>query len=164
MVRRSVQRLREVAATPASEVSPVTADYAASCALLLDAIVAVRGDAPDAPVRLARADSMMRTGPVHPVGEIGNALVARLWERHGAVDRALAAIRRRPYFFGRAANLGASLREEGRLAQRAGRDEEALAAYRHYLALRTEAEPEFAREIEGIRAEVQRLERKSAGN
>ncbi|HEX6631985.1 MAG TPA: hypothetical protein VF048_12880, partial [Gemmatimonadaceae bacterium] len=163
-LRRSVHRLRTTATLGPGAVSPAMAEYANGCALLLEATAAVRGNAPDAALRLARADSVLRRGPANPLSEFGNPVLARLWERQGDVGRALAAIRRRPYFLGRAANLAASLREEGRLAQRAGRDDEAIAAWRHYLALRAQPEPAFAREVEGVRAELARLEQRAAGS
>ena len=158
-LRGAVNRL----GTMGQEIVPGSA-FAAACGLLLDATLAVRTAAPDAKARVARADSMMKTGPANPVAEFGNPVVARLWEGVGDQPHALAAIRRRGWFLGRKFHLGTSLREEGRLAAATGDTEGAIQAYRHYLALRAEnAEPELRAEVEGVRDALKRLERQSAG-
>ena len=50
------------------------------------------------------------------------------------------------------------LREEGRLAAKLGDREAAIRAYRHYLMLRSDPEPEIRPEVERVRAELARLE------
>jgi hypothetical protein len=49
------------------------------------------------------------------------------------------------------------LREEGRLAALTGDTVGAVRAYRHYLALRTNPEPEVKSEVDSVRAELARL-------
>ena len=137
--------------------------YSADCALLLEAAHAVATRAPDARARVLRADSMMQTGPANPVQEFGNTVVSRLHEATGDKPGALAAIRRRGYFLGRKPGLGNALRTEGRLAAETGDRAGAIAAYRHYLALRADAEPSLRSEVEDVRSELRRLERPEAG-
>jgi hypothetical protein len=54
--------------------------------------------------------------------------------------------------------LATQLREEGRLAARAGHREQAIQAYRHYLKLRTDPDPALRPQAEQIRQELLRLE------
>jgi hypothetical protein len=87
-----------------------------------------------------------------------------LLEKVGDTRGALAAARRRtdawvqnnPY-------LGTQLREQGRLAARAGEREEAIRAYRHYLAFRTNVDPALRPQVEAVRRELNQLEKSSAG-
>ena len=53
------------------------------------------------------------------------------------------------------------LREEGRLASLTGDRAGAIRAYRHYLTLRSEAEPALQPEVRAVRAELQANERES---
>jgi tetratricopeptide (TPR) repeat protein len=156
--RAAVQRLSALAGD-----TLLVAPFAETCALLVDGALAVRMAAPDARARVARADSAMKSGPSHPLQEIGNPVVARLWEAIGDQERALDAIRRRSWFLTRKPHFGTSLREEGRLAAATGDTEGAIRAYRHYLALRESAEPELRREVNAVRDELARIERRSAG-
>ena len=59
--------------------------------------------------------------------------------------------------------LATQLREQGRLAALAGEREEAIRAYRHYLALRADAEPALKPQVDAVRRELQQLEKSSAG-
>jgi Tfp pilus assembly protein PilF len=152
MARTSVNRLRIVG----RDTLPI-AGPANLCALILDAAYAVRSRAPDARARVNRADSAMATGPQSFIQEFGNIVVARLLEEVGDPAGALGAIRRRYYFLSRKPALGASLRTEGRLAAQLGDTEGAIRAYRHYLALHENAEPDVARETTAIRTELERL-------
>ena len=95
---------------------------------------------------------------------MANLIAARLFERAGDPRRALAAVRRRgdswvpmqPY-------LATHLREEGRLAAIVGEREQAIAAYRHYLALRYDPEPALREEAEQLRRELAKLEAETVG-
>ena len=78
-------------------------------------------------------------------------------ESLGDLRGALAEIRRQPYVVGRALFLSSFLREEGRLAALTGDRAEAIQAYRHYLALRTDPEPAVKPESERVRAELANL-------
>ncbi len=96
---------------------------------------------------------------------MANLTCARLWERQGDLAAALRAARRHnrggpireePF-------LSSLLREEGRLAALDGNRAEAVRAYRHYLALRANAEPALAADVAHVRAELARLLREDAG-
>jgi serine/threonine-protein kinase len=124
--------------------------------------------APSARATLMRLDSVL-TGLDYSMQHVhrramANLVAARLLERAGDPRRALAAVRRRgdmwtpthPY-------LATQLREEGRLAALVGEREQAITAYRHYLALRFDPEPSLRAEVEEVRRELARLEGESAG-
>ncbi|MGI9037797.1 MAG: hypothetical protein ACR2GQ_02945 [Gemmatimonadota bacterium] len=121
------------------------ADTGPTCAILLEAIVAVVGNRPDAGYRLAALDSAFVTGPDAAFSEVvapGNLAAARLFELRDDPARALAAVRRRVVDIdGTHLLLAPSLRAEGRLAAMVGHTETAIRAYQYYLALRTDPEP-----------------------
>jgi hypothetical protein len=91
-------------------------------------------------------------------GPHAHLLVARLYERLGRPDLALAAIHRRTYMTGWPRYLATARREEGRLAARAGDHAAAARAYQRYLVLRGAAEPTVAPQVAAARAELTRLE------
>ena len=112
-------------------------------------------------------DSVLQTGPTYGeylVNEetfggfepVGNLVAGRLWQKHGEPGRALAAVRRRATEVPPAV-LVTQLREEGRYAALAGDKEGAIRAYRHYLALRAQAEPALLRQVGAVRAELAAL-------
>jgi serine/threonine-protein kinase len=123
---------------------------------------------PTARASLMRLDSALRALDYSMANvtrrEMANLVAARLLERAGEPRLALAAVRRRgdmwtpshPY-------LATQLREEGRLAALVGEREQAIAAYRHYLALRFDPEPSLRAEVDEVRRELARLEGESAG-
>ena len=156
----SIARLRHGATT--SPEMPTTT-FANACATLLDAIGATRAGRPDAPMAVARLDSLLRTGPGGFVQDAGNLILARLKEEHGDVRGALAAVRRREMFLTRPLYLSTFLREEGRLAALAGENDEAIEAYRHYVTLRAAPEPPLRSEVEYVRDELGKLEKKRTG-
>ena len=129
-------------------------------ALILDALLASAESRPDASAKLAQADSMLRDAPVRlgPLIQAGNLIVARLWERSGDLDRALAAVRRRVRLVGGPELHARYLREEGRLAAATGDREGAVRAYRRYLTLRENAEPSLQPQVAKVRDEVGRIE------
>ena len=141
-----------------SEDAGITA-FAHACATLLDAVAATSSGRADAPVAVAKLDSMLRTGPGGFVQDAGNLMLARLKERRGDVRGALAAVRRRETFLTRPLYLSTFLREEGRLAALAGENDAAIEAYRHYLTLRAAPEPPLRSEVEYVRDELGKLER-----
>jgi len=155
-VAGSIARLRRVSAS--SEDAGITA-FAHACATLLDAVAATSSGRADAPVAVAKLDSMLRTGPGGFVQDAGNLILARLKERRGDVRGALAAVRRRETFLTRPLYLSTFLREEGRLAALAGENDAAIEAYRHYLTLRAAPEPPLRSEVEYVRDELGKLER-----
>jgi serine/threonine-protein kinase len=162
-VRRSLAELR--AAIAAESERPWDADMDVA---MVEAMYADVANAPNARATVDRLDSILRGLDYSMLRvtrrEMANLVAARLLEKGGDLRRALAAARRRgdawipdqPY-------LPAQLREEGRLAALLGKTEQAIAAYRHYLALRQDPEPQLREEVDGVRQELARLERQSAG-
>lgn len=117
-VARIVRELRTT--EPPRVQIPVSASQL-TCAELLDASAAVVARRADAARRVQALDSLMLGGPA--VGDARNyayVAVARLYERLGDTQRALAAIRRRPYMTGWPRYLATARREEARLATRSG--------------------------------------------
>lgn len=149
-VRASVGRLRD---------ERLSADIpmGGGCATMLEAIhVAPRRSAEAARV-LARFESLLASGPGGMVQEVGNLIIARLHEARGDIDGARAALRRREYFLSRTVFLSTYLREQARLAELAGDRAEAAAAYRHYLAVRSDPEPLMRRDVEWARDGLKRV-------
>jgi hypothetical protein len=165
--------------------SPQTRTTSGVCAALLAAKSAVASRAPDASVLLDHLDSLVRDGPggqrngpaiaftlsaayvrstvgISPVGfeDFANIEIARMRERLGDARAALAAVRRRPYSYHLSDYFAAQLREEGRLASLTGDRAGAVRAYRHYLALRSDAEASLRPRIDSVRAELARLDTK----
>jgi hypothetical protein len=81
-------------------------------------------------------------------------------ERLGDVPAALVAVRRRSYSYHLSDYLAMNLREEGRLAALTGDRAGAARAYRHYLALRSDAEPSLRLKVDSVRAELAGLDAK----
>jgi hypothetical protein len=128
------------------------------CAALLDATRASALHLSDAPSKLVRADVMARTYVfVAPLA--ANLDIARLAEEQGDLGLALRAVRRRDggYLGGFPWYLSTFLHEEGRLAALTGDTAGAIRAYRHYLALRPNPEPQVKPEVEQVRTEVAAL-------
>ena len=139
--------------------SLAVSDYRELCAALLSATRSSALGLPDARDALDRAD---RAALTYNVGEsmAANLVVARVAEEQGDLARALRAVRRRasgydllPHWY-----LSTFLREEGRLAALTGDTAGAVRAYRHYLALRPNPEPEVLPEVERVRAALVALE------
>jgi hypothetical protein len=148
--RSAIARLRS--ATPRGvsvHDSSRAAVDAQACADQLEAWWASATGNPDAPRLVRRLDSVSRKG----WSEAWNLVIARLLEAQGDVPRALAAARRRT-FGNYPRYLPTFLREEGRLAALSGDTAGAIAAYRHYLALRSDPEPAVRPEVERVRTEL----------
>ena len=162
--RRSLARLRELTRT-------LTGARKVDAEVEIAAIEAMHAEVARSPALRAatvRLDSLLRITD-YPGTNVGrasfaNLVAARLFEKLGDTRRALAAARRRsdawaqnnPY-------LAAQLREQGRLAALVGEREEAIRAYRHYLALRADAEPELRAQVDAVRRELAELEKASVG-
>ena len=128
------------------------------CVVLLGALLAAAERRSDAGVYLARLDSLMRTGPPYVnYDQYWNLVVARLKESRGDVPGALAATRRRLYFWAEPFFLSTYLREEGRLAALTGDRPGAIRAYQHYLVLRAHPEPALRPQVEQVRSELGQL-------
>ena len=174
----TIKRLRRVAA----EDSPQTRTMSSVCAALLEAKSAVASRESDARTLVDRLDSLVRDGPagqrsgppiaftlsaayvrtavgISPVGfeDFAPVEIARMRERLGDVPAALAAIRRHAYSYHLSDYLAIKLREEGRLAALSGDRAGAARAYRHYLSLRSDAEPSLRPKIDSVRAELSAL-------
>ena len=112
-----------------------------ACGDILDAMVSVLTQQPDAFRAVVRLDSLMLGGPaVSDAGTYAHIVVARLYERLGEPRRALEAIRNRTYMVGWPRYLATARRQEGRLAALLGDREGAVNSYGRYLALRSRAE------------------------
>jgi hypothetical protein len=85
--------------------------------------------------------------------------VARVAELQGDLPLALRAVRRRAGVYGMFPSwyLSTYLREEGRLAALTGDTAGAVTAYRHYLALRPQPEPETRPEVDAVRTRLAQL-------
>ena len=127
---------------------------------MLETDAAVRGAAPDAQAALTALEDMSRQQPTGTVwiDAAMNLLLARMHEARGDVDRALAALRRRPHenTYG-IVFLTTYLREEGRLAVLAGDIDGATDAYERYLTLRQNPDEAFRTERDIVSAELLRL-------
>lgn len=87
-----------------------------------------------------------------------NIELARLYETSGDARKALEVIRRRPYHWAEGTEyLTTNLREEGRLAAKAGDREGAVRAYSHYLRLRDNPDAALLPQADSVRAALQRL-------
>jgi hypothetical protein len=135
---------------------------------VIEAMRATVSRHPDLRAKAFRLDSLLRatdyTGAHIGRYTVAGIVAARALEAAGELPRALEAARRRtmwnnvssPY-------LAAQLREEGRLAALTGDREGAIRAYRHYLALRDEAESVVAPHVAAVRGELRRLEKETVG-
>jgi hypothetical protein len=130
--------------------------YERLCFLTIDALLEnLRGDGSGA--ALTRLDSVLVMG--YEGAQVFNLAAARLHEGRGNIQAALAAVRRRANH-GRDGPIALStmLREEGRLAARAGDVEGAIRAYNHFLALRPNPSPRLRADAERVRAARAQLE------
>src|SRR5262249_34095954 len=103
-----------------------------------------------------------KADPQGMLGGLGDLIAARGWEVVGDLPRSVAAIRRTESLNGPGLYYTAMLQEEGRLAALAGDRELASRAYRRYRALPPNADPALQRQVQAVRAELQRLESQSA--
>jgi len=128
------------------------------CAALLDALDSYRRGRPDIGARLAELDSVLLLGLEVGIREPGNLASARLHALSGDTAGALAALRRREYHHRTGIPyLAARLALEARLAAALGEREAALAAARHYLALRAAPAAERQAAADTVRTLLGRL-------
>jgi tetratricopeptide (TPR) repeat protein len=155
--RATLELLRE---DGPEEPGPVTAPPSL-CARLIEASLAVAGRRKDARARLEHIDSLVLTSAaVGDAAAYAPLVLARLYHKLGESERALAAVRRRPYMAAVWPRyLATELREEGDLARHRGDTAGALAAYRRYLALRARPEPSVQPAVTAVREQVAALER-----
>ena len=124
------------------------------CAELLAASQAVLTGGRDAETRLTRIDSLVLAP--HVVGDLvayAPLMISRLHERLGDDALALAALRRRTYMSEWPRYLATMLREEARLAERAGDLAATRTAFSHYLAYR-DSSAGLAPELAAVRRRI----------
>lgn len=154
-VKRGIERLR--AARYGSDAGG-TAAAATVCAAMLDAMAADVEKSRDAPLRLARLDSLLVAGTwIENMVRHANLIAAALHEKQGDHAGALRAVRRRIYFAGWSEYMSSYLIKQARLAAALNHRDEAVAAYRHYLVLRGSPEPSAEPLVERARAEYTAL-------
>ncbi len=129
----------------------------------LEALLAERQGRSDAPARALQLDSLLEHASYAEFNvarmTYASMVAARLLEKYQSPAAALRAVRRRAVWWtNEMPYLAAQLREEGRLAALAGANEEAILAYRHYVALRSSPEAEQRPELDQVRRELERLE------
>jgi DNA-binding SARP family transcriptional activator/TolB-like protein len=123
-----------------------------SCGALIEAWRAVIEHRPNARLLAERMDSLLLSGTAWHWALPEHRVAAAVWESIGEPARALAAIRRRRPDVTN--YLAVDLREEGRLALRADDRAGAVAAWRHYLTLRSDPEVSLRPEAERVRRQV----------
>jgi serine/threonine-protein kinase len=136
---------------------PYTIESTPACVAAARAQLAVARQQPHASIALARLDSVLAAGSDarHLVPGVANLIAARLHAGRGDVRRALSYSQRRIIWVNQL--LAPQLRAEGRYAALLGDTATAARAYRQYLALRSDPEPELTPQVERVRAELQRL-------
>ena len=162
--RRSVARLRELT-------RHLTGARRVDAEVEIAAIEAMHAEVTRSPAlrsATVRLDSLLRVMDYSNtnVGRatFANLVAARFFEKLGNVRGAIAAVRRRPDAWSQNnPYLATQLREHGRIAALAGEREEAIRVYRHYLGLRSTAEPTLRPQVETVRRELAELEKASAG-
>ena len=150
-VRRAIERLRADSLAAGLAAPPLAAGSVA-CSELLRAWLAVTLMQPDAGRAVARLDSLAFTAA--PSGDAimyAPVLIARLYERLGDPHAALAAVRRRAKDVGWPRYLATGWHDEGRYAMAAGATGEAREAFRRYLVLRSEPDPELRGQVDTVR-------------
>jgi DNA-binding SARP family transcriptional activator len=150
-VRRAIERLR-ADSLAASLAAPPLAAGSVACAELLQAWLAVTLMQPGAERAVARLDSLAFTAAASGDAIMyAPVLIARLHERLGDPHAALTAIRRRAKDVGWPRYLATGWHDEGRYAMAAGATGEAREAFRRYLVLRSEPDPELRGRVDTVR-------------
>jgi serine/threonine-protein kinase len=150
-VLRAIERLRADSLAGSLAAPPVAAGSLA-CSELVAAWLAVTLMQPDAGPAVARLDSLAFTAA--PSGDAityAPVLIARLHQRMGDPQAALAAVRRRAGEAAWPRYLTTAWEEEGRYALAVGAMDEAREAFRRNLKLRSEPDPELQDEVERVR-------------
>ena len=125
-------------------------------AFILDAFHAGLTGRRDAAALRLRLDSLVLRGCCAGPKWIGLA-AARLHQQAGEDVSALRVLRAGRWLFP-PQYLSTYLREEGDLAARTGDPNAAIRAYRHYLVLRANPEPELRAEVDRVKVALARLE------
>ena len=155
--RRSIQRMRLFAKDAPN--TPVTAELEIA---FIEMLYADAAHSPNLRRSVEKVDSLILALDVSdlaraPTSRLAQQTIfgARVFEKLGDSARALALASRYvvwstesvPY-------LGIQLREQGRLAARAGDRKRAIRAYEHYLGMRATAEPSVRPQLDSVRREL----------
>jgi len=135
------------------QATPATLDVQAMAALC-----AVTAHDAGALRLVERVDSASTAARNQRTGPSNQVVLARAYELLGQPARALAVLRRRPYEqWWTPRHLAQSLRMEGRLAAQVGDTAGAIAAYRRYLVLRSDPDPDLIPKTDTVRAALAAL-------
>jgi hypothetical protein len=150
-VRQAIERLRADSLAAGLAAPPLAAGSVA-CNELLQAWLVVVLMEPGAGGAVARLDSLAFTAA--PSGDAityAPVLIGRLHQRLGDPDAALAAVRRRAHEAAWPRYLATGWKEEGEYALAVEAFDEAREAFRRYLLLRSQPDPELRGEVEKVR-------------
>jgi hypothetical protein len=158
--RRSIQRLRLFAKDAPN--APVTAELEIAFTEMLYADAA---HSPNLRRSVEKVDSLILALDVSdlaraPTSRLAQQTIfgARVFEKLGDPARALTLASRYVVWFTESVPyLGLQLREQGRLAARAGDRKRAIRAYEHYLRMRAAAEPAVKSQIDSVRRELAQI-------
>lgn len=153
--RRAVDRLR---APPLPGDTRFRQVSNAECALMIDAMLAVNIRAPNARSIVASFDSVRSLSPATGLLDEGTMMLARLFESLGDSRRAMEVSARRTHHPA-SGYQATSYLMQARNAALVGERDQAVAAYRRYLAYRASPEPSMMAEVQRVRAELAQLER-----
>ena len=155
--RRSIQRLRSLMRNAPNDTVNAEIEIA-----FIEMLHADAAGSPTLRQSVARLDSLILLGDVASAApsRLAQQTIsgARVWEKLGDLPRALSTVGR--YAVWSSENvpyLGLQLREQGRIAALAGDEKRAARAYRHYLAMRADAEPSVKPQIDSVRRELAKL-------
>ncbi|HEX6576470.1 MAG TPA: serine/threonine-protein kinase [Gemmatimonadaceae bacterium] len=158
--RKSIQRLRSLIRNEKAD--PTSAELEVAFIEMLHADAA---HSPQLKRAVERVDSLILAGDVAAAPSTGRlaqyaVFGARMFEKLGDLDRATAMAGRYAVWSTEAMPyLARQLREQGRLAAKAGNRKRAIRAYKHYLGMRAEAEPFAKPEVDAVRRELSSLSR-----
>ena len=143
---------------PSPPAGPRSRGSSSLCIAAVEAQLAAARSRPDAAAALDRLNALLAAGSdvQYLMPSVATVIAARLYGARGELNHALALARRRTFWWNWM--LSTPLREEARLATLGGDYTGALRAYRRYLALRSAPEPAVRRDVERVRAEIERLE------
>ena len=132
------------------------------CAALLDLKISGPAGSGRLGSKLEYLDSLTRARPnarwlTPPLVQAANLELARVREAGGDPTEALRVLQRRAYFYWDLDFFSTALRERGRIATLLGDRDQAVRAYQHYLALRSDPEPSQKAEVEQVREDLAKL-------
>jgi eukaryotic-like serine/threonine-protein kinase len=155
--RRSIQRLRSLARNAPRDPLNTALEIA-----FVEMLYADASRSSSLRETVARLDSLILLGDVAsaPTSRLAQQTIfgARVWEKLGDLPRAVAMSSR--YAVWASENvpyLGLQLREQGRLAARAGDKKRAARAYQHYLAMRADPEAWVKPQVDSVKRELNQL-------